>query len=464
MKDLQPHPFAELMPPMSAEDFSALKTDIETNGQQDDVVLYQGKILDGRNRYEAMKALKIKPRFTAFKGTDAEAVAFVRSRHTRRNLTTSQRLWAACKFYPHYQAEADARRSANGGDRKSQLAKLPSAIDCQKDATTGTARDAAGAAFGISGRTVGDGLKLMGDRPDLFPMLATGEKTLAQLKQMAHVSARGKILKEVRPLAIDDDSCKLVLGDAVERLAELKKQSVKVICTDPPYNLGKEYDADPTGDAMKYADFVAWLALWIGECVRVLTPDGSIFVMMNGRYSPGLSVVMRAAGLHYRNTIYWWENNPENQQGNFSDGVRQIHYFTRSETDFIFNADVRIPSRRNEIGDKRGIDTGKLPDNVWIEGRIPGNSGERVPFDKAPPQLPLSIPATCIRVASDPGDLVLDPFNGNGTTAIAALTHGRKYIGIERSPKYLSQSRKWIAAQLAIHANTAGDSRQKDER
>ncbi|HZL37281.1 MAG TPA: site-specific DNA-methyltransferase, partial [Tepidisphaeraceae bacterium] len=59
------------------------------------------------------------------------------------------------------------------------------------------------------------------------------------------------------------------------------------------------------------------------------------------------------------------------------------------------------------------------------------------------------IPERCIRIASDPGDTILDPFNGNGTTGIAALRAGRKYIGIDRSKLYLEQSRKWIATQVA---------------
>lgn len=211
----------------------------------------------------------------------------------------------------------------------------------------------------------------------------------------------------------------------------------------------KSYNADPDGDALPDADFLAWCRAWLAECARVLTPDGSLFVMMTCRYAARLEIILRELGLHQRNLIFWWENNPEHQKGNFSDAVRLIHYFTRSATDFVFVDDVKVDSRRNVIGDKRGIDGGKLPDNVWIDCRIPGNSREAVPFAKHPPQLPVAIPERCILVASEPGDTVLDPFNGNGTTGIAALRNGRKYIGIDRSALYLKQSKQWIAAALA---------------
>jgi DNA modification methylase len=68
-----------------------------------------------------------------------------------------------------------------------------------------------------------------------------------------------------------------------------------------------------------------------------------------------------------------------------------------------------------------------------------------------PPQLPVELPKRAILATSEPGDLVVDCFNGNGTTGLAALLTGRKYLGIERSEKYAAQSERWIKAQLSQH-------------
>jgi len=322
------------------------------------------------------------------------------------------------------------------------MEKVPEALG-----EKGTACDKVGGILGVSGKYVWQAKQLQERDSKLLREVFEGRLTIAAARQKSTVARRRRDVSAVRPFASSD--CSLILGDAPDKLAEVKGGSIRCIFTDPPYNLGKKYHGDDTGDAREESEFLGWCARWLEECRRVLTPDGSIFVMMSGRYAPGIHAAMKALGLHWRNTIYWWENNPENQTGNFSDAVRPIHYFTRSKRDYVVNSGGRSDARGQALGDKRAIDAGKLPDNVWIESRIPGNSIDRVPFEDAPPQLPVSIPQTCIRVASEPGDTVLDPFNGNGTTAIAALMEGRRYVGIDQSKKYLDQSRRWIASQLA---------------
>ena len=83
-------------------------------------------------------------------------------------------------------------------------------------------------------------------------------------------------------------------------------------------------------------------------------------------------------------------------------------------------------------------------------------SNERVPWlgqEKQPPQLPLDLVRRCILLASNPGDVVLDPFNGNGVSGVAALTAQRRYVGIDRSEKYIGQARRWIAAEYERKAH-----------
>ena len=431
---LMPHKFAELLPLMSESEFAALKADLAVNPQTDKIVLFEGKILDGRNRYRALIELKKEPQFKEFKGTEAQALAYVYSKAVHRNLSVSQKGAAAMQmrslFKKHGISPGNNGNSLNLG--------------------SGKTAEKAGELFGVSRALVEMCQQVYDTDLNEFAKIVRGDKTVnAALQACRVVKRRSEVKRAIGVAPLDESACDLRCGDVIEQLALIPAKTATVIFADPPYNIGKTYHIDKTGDNLADDEFLKWCAAWIEECARVLAPDGSFFLMMNGEHAARVELLMRAAGLFRRNTIYWWENNPENQTGNFSDAVRQIHYFTRSKVSFIFNTDVRVPSRRNEIGDKRGLDHGKLPDNVWIEGRIPGNSLERVPFDDAPPQLPVSIPETCIRVASDVGDTVIDPFNGNGITGIAALRNGRKYIGIDRSKKYLDQSRKWIAAQLA---------------
>ena len=102
---------------------------------------------------------------------------------------------------------------------------------------------------------------------------------------------------------------------------------------------------------------------------------------------------------------------------------------------------------------------GKLPGNLWGVwtdrkiARVVKNAGDRIPDDLAPNQLPVPLVERVILAASNPGQTVLDPFHGTGTTAVAAIKHGRKYIGIEVDPEVAQESRGWIKARLAKEAS-----------
>jgi DNA modification methylase len=422
---------------MSDAEYSSLLAWMRDGGKVEPIVLHENKVLDGRHRLRAHLELGTRPRFIKFDPAWGDPIEWVIGVNSHRSKSDGQRAYEAAKFM-------------------SDLARLRRKSAADLD---GRASELAATRFGVSPRQVEYARVLMKRAPKLFGKLGTDRTynvNRAMQEHNRHLRARLH-RSAVAAAPADMHNCDLRLGDVVERLEEIPSKSVRVIFGDSPYNLKKHYHGDKSGDARTDAEFLAWCRAWLAGCARVLAADGSLFVMMNNRYAGRLESILRELGLHWRNTIYWWENNPENQRGNFSDAVRQILYFTRDRNSFVWNDDVRVDSRRNAIGDKRGLDAGKIPDNVWIDCRIPGNSGERVPFRDAPPQLPVAIPERCILIASEPGDTILDPFNGNGTTAVAALTHGRRYIGIDRSRKYLEQSRRWISAQLAAAANAKSE-------
>ena len=442
MIDLQPHPLCARLPVASDADYGSLKAGIEANGQRRKITLFEGAILDGRHRYRACLELGIEPKFEQFDGDYAAAIELVIDEATGRHMTTGQKCWAAAQFMEDLVGGRTLGRPADENSPKF-------------GAISGKSSALAALRFGVSLGNVENARLLMVRSPKLFARLGNDSGfNVHRAMQQYRREGRSSEVRQTRRTAVAAEGDllaggELLLGDCIEQLQTRPGHSVRMVFTDPPYDIGKQYHDDPSGDRLGDDAYFAWCRFWLAECARVLTPDGSIFVMIDGRHSMGMEQAMRDAGLHRRNAIYWWENNPENQTGNFSDAVRVIHYYTKSPSSFVFHDDVRVPSRRKLIADKRAVDDGKLPDNVWIDGRIPGNSLDRVPFADAPPQLPLQIPETCVKVSTDPGDIVLDPFNGNGTTAIAAIVHGRKYVGIERSAKYLKQSEQWIASRVA---------------
>jgi site-specific DNA-methyltransferase (adenine-specific) len=151
----------------------------------------------------------------------------------------------------------------------------------------------------------------------------------------------------------------------------------------------------------------------------------------------------------------------------FNRSHAHIFYYVVDPKRFTFNADViRVPSaRQTTYADRRANPLGKLPDDTWVlrpqederffqpdtdtwyVSRVCGTFKERTGH---PCQMPEALLERIIRVASNPGDLVLDPFAGSGTTLVAAKRLGRRYLGIELSGEYADKVRK----RLADHSPT----------
>lgn len=139
--------------------------------------------------------------------------------------------------------------------------------------------------------------------------------------------------------------------------------------------------------------------------------------------------------MNMRNWIIWYYTFGQAQKKKFSRAHTHILYFTKSPNDFTFNSQaIRVRSVRQEIGDKRANPKGKIPDDVWTISRVAGTFNERV--KDFPCQMPIKLVERVVNTSSNPGDIVLDPFSGTGTTPFVAKQLKRKYVAIEISPKY----------------------------
>jgi hypothetical protein len=172
-----PHPLADLFPRLTGDDLAALAEDIKTNGGlRHPIVLYGGKVLDGRNRLAACKLAKVEPRYEEFTGTDDEALAFVLSANLhRRHLTTAQKAALAVKLLPLEQ-EAARRRQGTRTDL------LPNS----EGSGSGTALDLAGAKVGVGRDSVWKATKIADDAPDVFTAMQDGTvRTLGEAAKLA---------------------------------------------------------------------------------------------------------------------------------------------------------------------------------------------------------------------------------------------------------------------------------------
>ncbi len=245
-------------------------------------------------------------------------------------------------------------------------------------------------------------------------------------------------------------------GDCLEGLARLKTGSVDLAFADPPFNIGYDYDIyDDRVDADKYLD---WSKQWIGEVARVLKPEGAFWLAIGDEYAAELKVIAhREVGLHLRNWVIWYYTFGVHCKKKFARSHAHLFYFVKDPKKFTFNdISIRVPSARQLVYfDNRADPKGRVPDDTWIlrpqdvpdgfdpQGdtwyvpRVCGTFKERAGWHGC--QMPEQLLGRIIRACSNPGDIVLDPFGGSGTTLITAKKLDRRFLGFELSPEYAQQ-------------------------
>jgi len=238
---------------------------------------------------------------------------------------------------------------------------------------------------------------------------------------------------------------RIICEDCIKVMNTMPEKSVDLIFADPPYNIGLKYDNHK--DNMPYEEYINWTERWITAALRVLKDNGSIYIAIGDEYAAEVVMILKKKGLYMRNWIIWHYTFGQNQRKKFSRSHTHILYFTKHPTEFIFNADnIRVRSVRQEIGDKRANPKGKIPDDVWKISRVAGTFKERV--KNFPCQMPLALLERVIKASSNVGNIVLDPFIGSGTTAVACKKLGRKYIGIDISPNYVKNVENRLKSML----------------
>lgn len=264
------------------------------------------------------------------------------------------------------------------------------------------------------------------------------------MKSNATPRAGSRVQSNVIPLNSDKDA-QIACQDNLKFMHALKDGSMKLIVTSPPYNIGKSYET--RGSLEKYKEAQA---ATIAEAVRLLHPNGSICWQVgnyvdNGEVMP-LDIMLYPLfanhNLKLRNRIVWTFGHGLHCQKRFSGRHETILWFTKSD-DYTFDLDaVRIPSKypnkKAFKGPKKGElssnPNGKNPSDVWD---IPNVKANHVEKEQHPCQFPVGLVERLVLALTERGDSVLDPYLGVGSSAIAAIMHGRKAYGCDTEPQYI---------------------------
>lgn len=251
---------------------------------------------------------------------------------------------------------------------------------------------------------------------------------------------------------------KIVLypGDCLEFFSQIPDESVQLVITSPPYNLGKEYERRINLD--KYLQEQESV---IRECYRILSPQGSICWQVGNYVTKSeiipldtiLYPVFRKLGMQLRNRIIWHFEHGLHCKKRFSGRYETIIWFTKSQ-DYYFNLDpVRVPQKypgkKHFKGPKAGEYScnplGKNPGDMWS---IPNVKSNHIEKTEHPCQFPVELVERLVLSMSKEDDWVFDPFLGTGTSIIAAIRHNRRGAGAEKFSKYIEISKDRIQKQL----------------
>ena len=249
----------------------------------------------------------------------------------------------------------------------------------------------------------------------------------------------------------------ILLRNVEDFLDELPERPLfDLIVTSPPYDIGKPYEKK-----MPLEKYVKWQASIIKKIVVRLKAQGSICWQVGNYVNDGavrpldieLAPIFYKLGLKLRNRIVWTFGHGMHAKRRFSGRHETILWFTKGD-DYIFNLDdVRIPSKYpgkryykgKHKGKLSGNPLGKNPEDVW---NIPNVVGNHIEKTAHPCQFPVGLVQRLVRALTNSGGIVFDPFAGSASTAVAALTCDRKFIGTEIDAAYVKIAQERIARAL----------------
>lgn len=261
----------------------------------------------------------------------------------------------------------------------------------------------------------------------------------------------------------------LFLGDSIELLRRLPNDSVDFVLTSPPYadNRKSTYQGVPMDR------YVEWFTPYTGEILRSLKSDGSFILNIKERAENGerhtyvieLILEMKRQGWYWIEEYIWHKKNcyPGKWPNRFRDAWERCLHFSKDRKFRMFQEEVMVPvgnwadsrlrhlSETDQARDESRVGSGfgknvsnwldrefVYPTNVLHMATESSNRGHSASF-------PIGLPTWFIKLFTSPGDLVLDPFIGSGTTAVAAIRLGRHYLGAESNCEYFQLAENSIA-------------------
>lgn len=252
------------------------------------------------------------------------------------------------------------------------------------------------------------------------------------------------------------DGVAIYCHDCLEGMRNLPEGLIDLTVTSPPYNIGKEYES-----ILDVGDYIEWSIAWISEVHRISKADASFWlnlgyfeVINKGLAVPIPYLLWDKTDFYLLQEVVWNYAAGVACRNRYSPRNEKLLWYVKNRDRYTFNLDdVRDPNVKYPNQKKNGKlkcnPLGKNPSDVWQISKV--TSGENRSSKERtthPAQFPTELIERIIKSSSNKGDLILDPFMGSGSTAIAAIDNQRRVIGFEISEKYASIAKVRIENHL----------------
>jgi site-specific DNA-methyltransferase (adenine-specific) len=240
---------------------------------------------------------------------------------------------------------------------------------------------------------------------------------------------------------------KIYNEDCLQGMSRIDSDTIDLIFADPPFHLNKKFD----NKNWSLEEYYEWCEKWITESFRILKSNGSFFIMTAQEHVGRMGYYLDKLG-YFRNLIIWY-NSSMPVKNRFCRGYQPIYWYSRDNKNYTFNYGIEKRNSKAVLPYGKENKAGSIKD-IWDD--IPFISGGCMASKEAiletgskkkahPAQMPVRLIERIVTYCSNENDIVLDPFIGSGTTAIACLNTNRNYIGFESDTKYWYISQERIA-------------------
>jgi len=240
------------------------------------------------------------------------------------------------------------------------------------------------------------------------------------------------------------EDAQIYCTDSLSALDHLPEHALSLTVTSPPYNIGKEYE-----QVVEHENYLDWCEQWIRKVHRCTSPNGAFWLNVGYFDWPGRAKALPIAYCLWHRIpffllqeVIWYYGAGVSTKKMLCPRNEKFLFYVKDDQTYTFNLDaIRDPDVKYPTQKKNGKfkcnPLGKNPGDVWYIPKVTSGRG-RASKERTshPAQFPLAVIDRIVKLSSEPGDLVMDPFMGSGTTALACARNGRKFLGFEIRKDY----------------------------